>query len=78
VEAPAQYGARGRAAALSLHLQQLIPEDRTAETLADLIGVPGPRPASVIDWVRRKANALAPVAGRTGVRVAARARAPPR
>jgi transposase len=71
VEAPAQYGERLRAAAVYLHLQQLIPEDRTAETLADLIGVPGPCPASVMDWVRRKANALAPVAGRIGVLVAA-------
>ena len=38
VEAPAQYGERLRAAAVYLHLQQLIPEDRTAETLADLFG----------------------------------------
>jgi transposase len=48
----------------------LIPEERTAETLADLFGVPSIAPASVMDWVRRKANALAPVAGRIGARVA--------
>ena len=71
VEAPAQYGERLRAAAVYLHLQQLIPEDRTAETLADLIGVPSICPASVMDWVRRKASALAPVAGRIGALIAA-------
>ncbi|HVP98538.1 MAG TPA: IS66 family transposase [Roseiarcus sp.] len=71
VEAPAQYGERLRAAAVYLHLQQLIPEDRTAQTLADLIGVPGLCPASVMDWVRRKANALAPAAGRIGALVGA-------
>jgi len=71
VEAPAQYGERLRAAAIYLHLQQLIPEERTAETLADLFGVPSLCPASVMDWVRRKASALAPVAGRIGALVAA-------
>ena len=71
VEAPAQYGERLRAAAVYLHLQQLIPEERTAETLADLFGVPSICPASVMDWVRRKASALAPVAGRIGALVAA-------
>jgi transposase len=71
VEAPAQYGERLRAAAVYLHLQQLIPEDRTAETLADLFGVPSICPASVMDWVRRKADAFAPVAGRIGALVAA-------
>jgi transposase len=71
VEAPAQYGERLRAAAIYLHLQQLIPEDRTAETLADLFGVPSLCPASVMDWVRRKASALAPVVGRIGALVAA-------
>jgi transposase len=60
-----------RAAAIYLHLQQLIPEDRTAETLADLFGVPSLCPASVMDWVRRKASALAPVVGRIGALVAA-------
>jgi transposase len=49
----------------------LIPEERTAETLADLFGVPSIAPASVMDWVRRKASALAPVAGRIGALAAA-------
>lgn len=71
VEAPAQYGERLRAAAVYLHTQQLIPEERTAETLADLFGVPSIAPASVMDWVKRKASALAPVAGRIGALVAA-------
>lgn len=71
VAAPAQYGERRRAAAVYLHLQQLIPEDRTAETLADLFGVPSIAPASVMDWVRRKASALAPVVGRIGALAAA-------
>ena len=71
VEAPAQYGERLRAAAVYLHLQPLIPEERTAETLADLFGVPSICSASVMDWVRRKANALAPAAGRIGALVAA-------
>jgi transposase len=71
VEAPAQYGERLRAAAVYLHAQQLIPEERTAETLADLFGVPSIAPASVMDWVRRKASALAPVAGRIGALAAA-------
>ena len=52
-------------------LQQLIPEERTAETLADLFGAGRICPASVMDWVRRKASALAPVAGRIGALVAA-------
>jgi len=71
VEAPAQYGERLRAAAVYLHLQQLIPEERTTETLADLFGAPSICPASVMDWVRRKAVALAPVAGRIGALAAA-------
>ena len=71
VEAPAQYGERLRAAAVYLHARQLIPEDRTAETLADLFGVPSICPASVMDWVRRKASALAPAAGRIGALAAA-------
>ena len=71
VEAPAQYGEGLRAAAVYLHARQLIPEERTAETLADLFGVPSIAPASVMDWVRRKASALAPVAGRIGALAAA-------
>ena len=40
-EGPAQYGERVRAGAVYLHAQQLIPEDRTAETLGDLFGAMG-------------------------------------
>ncbi len=69
--APAQYGERLRAAAVYLHVQQLIPEDRAAETLADLFGADRLRPASVMGWVKRKAKALAPVAERIGALAAA-------
>jgi transposase len=61
---PARYGQRVRAVAVYLHAQQLIPEDRTAETLADLFGAPGLCPASVAEWTRRRAEALAPVVER--------------
>ena len=71
VSAPAQYGERLRAAAVYLHAQQLIPEDRTAQTLADLFGADRLCPASVMDWVRRKAKALAPVAAEVGALAAA-------
>ena len=64
VDAPAQYGERVRAAAVYLHMQQLIPEDRTAQALADLFGLPRLCPTSVMDWVERKARTLAPVAAR--------------
>jgi transposase len=47
VTGPAQYGGRIRAAAVYLHAQQLIPEDRAAEALADLIGAGGLCAASV-------------------------------
>ena len=52
-------------------MQQLIPEDRTAQTLADLFGADRLCPASVMDWVRRKAKALAPVAAEVGALAAA-------
>lgn len=66
VTGPAQYGGRLRAAAVYLHAQQLIPEDRTAEALADLTGADGLCAASVAEWTRRRAAALAPVAERIG------------
>ena len=44
VISPTQYGERIRAAAVYLNIQQLLPEDRTAQTLSDLIGA---RPMSV-------------------------------
>ena len=61
---PAQYGQGVRAAGVYLHAQQLIPEDRTAEALGDLFGAPGLCAASVAQWTRRRAEALAPVVER--------------
>ena len=58
VEAPAQYGERLRAAAVYLHIQQLIPEDRAAQALADLFGVglASVRPASWTGWGEKPAG----------------------
>ena len=61
VAASAQYGERIRAAAVYLNVQQLIPEDRVAQTVADLFGAVGFCPDTLVDWVGRKARALAPV-----------------
>jgi transposase len=61
---PAQYAERVRALAVYLHAQQLIPEDRTAEALSDLFGAPGLCAASVAEWTRARAQALAPVVER--------------
>jgi len=58
---PAQYGARLRAAAIYLNAQQLIPEDRVAEIMDDLLGAAGLCPASIVAWGHRKAQELAPV-----------------
>jgi transposase len=71
VTGPAQYGDRLRAAAVYLHAQQLIPENRTAEALADLTGADGLCAASVAEWTRRRAGALAPVAERIGALIRA-------
>ena len=64
VSGPAQYGERVRAVAVYLHVQHLIPEDRTAEALVDLTGARGLCAASVAEWTRRRAVALAPVVER--------------
>jgi transposase len=61
---PAQYGERVRALAVYLNAQQRIPEDRTAETLSDLFGARGLCAASVAQWTRARAEALAPVVER--------------
>jgi transposase len=71
VVSPAQYGERLRAAAVYLNAQQLVPEERAAQILADLFGAAGACGASVARWVRRKAEALAPVYRGIGQRVAA-------
>jgi transposase len=70
VTSPAQYGPRIRAAAVYLHVQQLIPEDRTAQGMADLFGASGLCPASVVAWGERTAQALEPVAARIATLVA--------
>lgn len=69
VVSPAQYGERIRAAAVYLNIQQLVPEDRTAQALCDLFGAPLICPASVMAWVRDKAQALADVYRAIGERV---------
>ena len=66
MSAPAQYGERLRAAAVYLNVQQLVPEDRAAQTLADLFGAVRFCPDTLADWVEKKARALAPVFARIG------------
>jgi transposase len=70
VVSPTQYGERIRAAAIYLNIQQLIPEDRTAQALSDLFGAPLICPASIVAWVRKKAEDLQQVYARIGERVA--------
>ena len=70
VVSPAQYGERVKAAAVYLNAQQLVPEERTAQVLADLFGAAACG-ASVAGWVGRKAEALAPVYRSIGACVAA-------
>ena len=71
VVSPAQYGERVKAAAVYLNAQQLVPEERTAQVLQDLFGAAAACGASVAAWVRRKAEALAPVHHGIGACVAA-------
>jgi transposase len=66
-----QYGERVKAAAIYLNIQQLIPEDRTAQALSDLFGAPSICPASVTNWVGKKDEELKPVYEGIGERVAA-------
>jgi transposase len=61
VSSPAQYGERIRAAAVYLNAQQLVPEERVAQVLADLFDAATACGASVATWVRAKAAALEPV-----------------
>jgi transposase len=70
VVSPVQYGERVKAAAIYLNIQQLIPEDRTAQALSDLFGAPLICPASIVAWVGRKAQELRRVYQRIGERVA--------
>jgi transposase len=70
VVSPAQYGDRLRTTAVYLNVQQLIPEERVAEILQDLLGAASACGASVAAWVRAKAEALEPVYRAIGERVA--------
>jgi transposase len=70
VVSAAQYGERVRAAAVYLNIQQLIPEDRTAQALSDLFGAPLICPASIVAWVGKKAQELQQVYEFIGERVA--------
>jgi len=56
-----QYGPRLRAAAVYLNVQQLIPEDRVCEAMADLFAAVRLCPASVVAWTAKAAAAQAPV-----------------
>ncbi|HZZ25580.1 MAG TPA: IS66 family transposase, partial [Roseiarcus sp.] len=70
VTAPAQYGPRVRAAAVYLNVQQLLPEDRVAQAMADLFGAARLCPDSVVAWGRRKAEEFEAVAARIAALVA--------
>ena len=61
IVSPTQYGERIRAAAIYLNVQQLIAEDRVAQTLSDLFAAAAICPASIVAWVGKKARALRPV-----------------
>jgi transposase len=71
VVSPTQYGERVKAAGVYLNAQQLVPEERTAQVLQDLFGAATACGASVAGWVRRKAEALAPIYRGIGECVAA-------
>jgi transposase len=66
----AQYGPRVRAAAVYLNVQQLIPEDRVAQAMADLFGAATLCPDSVVAWGKRKAEEFEALAARIAALVA--------
>jgi transposase len=70
VASPAQYGERFKATAVYMNVQQMIPEDRTAQTMSDIFGAPAVCSASIVAWVGKKAEGLTPVYERIGERVA--------
>ena len=70
VTAPVQYGPRIRGAAVYLNTQQLIPEDRVGDIMADLFGAGRLCPASIVAWGARKADELASVLARIAAMVA--------
>ena len=71
VTAHVQYGPRVRATAVYLNVQQLIPEDRVCETMADLFAAGSLCPASVAAWNGKAAAAQAPVLAHIAARVVA-------
>ena len=70
VTSPVQYGARVRATAVYLNVQQLIPEDRVAQAMNDLFGAGLLCPASLVAWGERMADQLAPLAAQIEALVA--------
>ncbi|MBV9290772.1 MAG: IS66 family transposase zinc-finger binding domain-containing protein [Hyphomicrobiales bacterium] len=78
VAAAAQYGERVRAAAIYLNVQQLIPEDRVAQTMNDVFGAPDLCAASLATRVEDKATALAGVVAHIGATCGESAGATPR
>ncbi len=71
VTAYVQYGSRVRATAVSLNVQQLIPEDRVCEAMADLFAAASLCPASVVTWTAKAAEARAPVVAHIATRIVA-------
>src|SRR4051794_40581690 len=71
VTARVQYGPRLRAAAVYLNVQQLIPEDRVCEAVADLFAATSLCPASVVAWTAKAAEAQAPVVAHIAAQVVA-------
>ena len=66
----AQYGPRVRAVSVYLNVQQLIPEDRVAQAMADLFGAATLCPDSVVASGKRKAEDFEAVAARIAALVA--------
>jgi len=58
--APVHYGPRIKAIAVYLLVQQLLPQARTAEICAEVLGVPLAQ-SSLVQWQRRAASVLEPV-----------------
>jgi transposase len=71
VTAHVQYGPRVRATAVYLNVQQLIPEDRVCEAMADLFAAASLCPASMVTWTAKAAAAQAPVMAHLAARVVA-------
>ena len=69
VTAHVQYGSHLRATAVYLNVQQLIPEDRVCEVMADLFAASSLCPASVVAWTANAAEAQAPVMAHIAARV---------